>query len=200
MSVLDRRRFCASVLLLAASSTAGCAVLEKPGAPGGWRTVLDPSTLERWRRVGDANWRVVDGVIQADRGAGYLVSQASYGDLQLRAEFWVDEKGNSGVFLRCQDPANITPSNSYEVNIWDTSPNAGFGTGSIVTLAKTPETFKAAGRWSTLDVHAHGPLLAVVLNDVPTVTLHDAKHVSGPIALQYAGGVVRFRKLDVRPL
>jgi hypothetical protein len=201
MSFLHRRRrFCAAALLLAAAPTAGCAVPAKPAAREGWTTLLDASMLERWRRVGDANWRVVEGVIQADRGAGYLVSQASYGNLQLRAEFWVDEKANSGVFLRCQDPGNITPANSYEVNIWDTSPNAGFGTGSIVTLAKTPETFKAAGRWSTLDIHAQGPLLAVMVNGVPTVTLHDGKHAAGPIAVQYAGGVVRFRKLEVRPL
>ena len=109
-------------------------------------------------------------------------------------------KANSGVFLRCQDPGNITPSNSYEVNIWDTSPNAGFGTGSIVMLAKTSATFKAAGRWSTLEIRARGPLLAILLNGMPTVTLHDTRHARGPIAVQYAGGLVRFRKLEVRAL
>lgn len=196
-----RRRFCASALLLAASASVGCAAPSKPAARTGWTTLLDASSLDRWQRVGDANWRVAGGVIEADRGNGYLVSASSYGDLELRAEFWVDEKANSGVFLRCQDTKNITPANAYEVNIWDTSPNAGFGTGSIVTLAKTPDTFKAAGRWSTLDIHANGPLLAIVLNGVPTVTLYDRKHAQGPIAIQYAGGgVVRFRKIDVRPL
>jgi hypothetical protein len=143
---------------------------------------------------------VVEGVVQADRGNGYLMSPDAFTDLELRAEFWVDEKANSGVFLRCQDADNITPSNSYEVNIWDTSPNEGFGTGSIVTLAKTPFAFKAAGRWSTLAVHARGPLLAIVLNGVPTVTLHDTRHVQGPIAVQYAGGLVRFRRIETRTL
>jgi hypothetical protein len=195
-----RRRFCASALLLTASAAAGCTVSAKPAVQEGWTTLLDASSIDRWQRVGDANWHVVDGVIQADRGNGYLVSPTSFADLELRAEFWVDEKANSGVFLRCQDAGNITPANSYEVNIRDTSPNAGFGTGSIVTLAKTPETFKAAGRWSTLEIHAKGPLLAVVLNGVPTVTLHDRRHAQGPIAVQYASGLVRFRKLAVRPL
>jgi hypothetical protein len=200
MSRLDRRSFCAAALLLTASTAVGCAAPAKPAASAGWTTLLDASMLDRWRRVGDANWRVANGVIQADRGNGYLVSPGPFANLQLGAEFWVDEKANSGVFLRCQDPGNITPATAYEVNIWDTSPNAGFGTGSIVTLAKTPETFKAAGRWSTLWIHAQGPLLAVVLNDVPTVTLHDRKHASGPIALQYAAGLVRFRKVVVRSL
>ncbi len=195
-----RRRFCASALLLTASAAVGCAVPGKPAVQKDWTTLLDASSIDRWQRVGDANWRVVDGVIQADRGNGYLVSPTSFADLELRAEFWTDEKANSGVFLRCQDTGNITPASSYEVNIWDSSPNAGFGTGSIVTLAKAPHAFKAAGRWSTLAVHAQGPLLAVVLNGVPTVTLHDSKHASGPIAIQYAAGLVRFRKIEVRPL
>jgi hypothetical protein len=201
MSALQcRRRFCASALLLAATVPLGCSTATREGRAEGWIALLEASTLDHWQRVGDANWRVVDGVIQADGGNGYLVSSQSFSDLQVRAEFWVDEKANSGVFLRCQDVRNITPANSYEVNIWDTSPNAGFGTGSIVMLAKTPETFKAAGRWSTLDIRAEGPRIAVVLNGVPTVTLYDGKHARGPIAVQYAAGVVRFRKLEVRAL
>jgi hypothetical protein len=199
-SLQCRRRFCASALLLAAAGPLGCSTASREGRADGWITLLDASSLERWQRIGDANWRVVDGAIQADRGTGYLVSTQSFSDVQVRAEFWVDEKANSGVFLRCQDVRNITPFNSYEVNIWDTSPNAGFGTGSIVTLAKTPEALKAAGRWSTLDIRADGPLVAVVLNGVPTVTLQDGRHTQGPIGLQYAGGLVRFRKLAVRPL
>ena len=195
-----RRRLCASALLLVAAAAAGCSVPAKPIAREGWTTLLDASTLDRWRRTGDANWRVVEGVVQADRGNGYLVSPSSFADVELRAEFWVDEKANSGVFLRCQDPDNITPFNSYEVNIWDTSPNAGFGTGSIVTLAKTSAMFQAAGRWSTLEIRAKGPILAIVLNGVQTVTLHDTRHARGPIAVQYAGGLVRFRKLEVKAL
>jgi hypothetical protein len=195
-----RRRFCASALAVTAVACFGCAQQARSPAAESWVTLLDASKLEQWRRVGDANWRVVDGVVQADRGAGYLVSADSYRDVQVRAEFWVDEDANSGVFLRCQDLKNITPFNSYEVNIWDRTPNPGFGTGSIVTLAKVAPALKAAGRWNTFDISARGPHIRVVLNGVQTVELEDAKHPSGPIAIQYAGGVVRFKRLEVRPL
>ena len=31
-------------------------------------------------------------------------------------------------------------------------------------------------------------------------TLKDSKHAKGRIALQYGGGIVRFRKVEIRPL
>jgi hypothetical protein len=195
-----RRRFCVSAFVAIAAASFGCAQDARRPAPERWVTLLDAAKLEHWRRVGDANWRVVDGLVQADRGLGFLVSAESYRDVEVHAEFWVDEDTNSGVFLRCQDPQNITPFNSYEVNIWDKTPNPGFGTGSIVTLARTSPVFKAAGQWNTFDISARGPHIKVVLNGIKTVDLEDAKHPSGPIAIQFAGGVVKLKRLDVRPL
>lgn len=194
-----RRRVCASALLLAFSAAAGCAHGPRRRA-GGWITLLDASKLGEWRRAGDANWRVVDGLIQADAGNGYLVSSDSYADLEVRAELWVDDDANSGVFLRCQDPANITPFNSYEVNVFDRTPNPGFGTGSIVTLAKVPPTFKAGGRWNTLEIEAKGPRITVDFNGTRTVELIDEKHRRGPIAVQRAAGIVKLRRIEARPL
>ncbi|HSL48522.1 MAG TPA: hypothetical protein VK878_05605, partial [Candidatus Deferrimicrobiaceae bacterium] len=64
-------------LLLVGSTTVGCAHMPR-WAGGGWTTLLDGADgMENWDRVGSANWRVVDGVVQADSGpaAGYLVSK-----------------------------------------------------------------------------------------------------------------------------
>ena len=38
-------------------------------AQGPWTTLLDGS-LKGWNIVGDANWEVVDGVVQANKGTG----------------------------------------------------------------------------------------------------------------------------------
>lgn len=54
----------------------------------GWITLLDGSNLDHWNRTGNANWRLVDGNAQADKGSGHLVSKNSYSDFQIRAEFW----------------------------------------------------------------------------------------------------------------
>ena len=39
-----------------------------------------------------------------------------------------------------------------------------------------------------------------MLNGVKTVDVEDSQHASGPIALQYASGVIKFRKVQIKPL
>jgi hypothetical protein len=40
----------------------------------------------------------------------------------------------------------------------------------------------------------------IVLNGQKTVDVQDSKHLSGPFALQYGSGVVKFRKVQIKPL
>ena len=90
----------------------------------GWVTLFDGKNLDNWDQIGDANWQLEDGVAVADKGNGFLVSKNSYTDFQLRAEFWIDDVANSGIFIRCTDPKNVAGKTAYEVNIWDTRPDA----------------------------------------------------------------------------
>jgi hypothetical protein len=98
------------------------------------------------------------------------------------------------------DTREITPMNSYEVNIFDRRPDPTYGTGAIVNIAKVSPMPKAGGRWNTYEITAKGTQLTVVLNGIQTVDIQDGKFASGPISLQYAGGVVKFRKVQVRVL
>jgi hypothetical protein len=167
----------------------------------GWTTLLDGTSMAGWTPIGDANWRVANGVVEADRGNGFLISNQTYGDHQIRAEFWVDTAANSGIFIRCSDPTKVTATNSYEVNIFDTRPDPVYGTGAIVNYAKVVPMPKAGGKWNTFDITAKGPRLSVVFNGQRTVNaVQDYRHQSGWIALQYAAGVVRFRKVEVRAI
>ena len=184
------------MLFVIAFTFAGCAHQRDAGGV----TLFDGTSLDHWNRVGDANWRIVDGLLQADRGEGYLVSKNSYRDLEVRAEFWVDDKANSGIFIRTTNPREITPLNSYEVNIFDRRPDPSYGTGAIVEVARVSSMPKAAGRWNTYEITAKGSQLRVVLNGIETVRVEDSKFASGPVSLQYAGGVVKFRRIQVRPL
>jgi hypothetical protein len=169
-----------------------------------WITLLAGSTMGDWDRIGDANWRVADGAVVADKkeakDAAYLVSKGSYKDFEIRAEFWADEEANSGIFLRCEDPKKVDAKICYEVNIYDKRPDPVYGTGAIVDVAKVVPMPKAAGKWNTYEITAQGSHLVVVLNGVKTVDVQDSKHASGPFALQYASGVIKFRKVQIKPL
>jgi Domain of Unknown Function (DUF1080) len=170
----------------------------------GWITLFDGTNLDHWTRLGEANWTLADGVVQADKrvgeGSAFLVSKHAYTDFQLRVEFWVNTAANSGIFIRCTDPHKITTTNAYEVNIFDTRPDPSYGTGAIVNVAKVDPMPKAGGQWNTFEITAKGPQLTVVLNGTKTVDIQDSQFASGPVALQYGSGVVKFRKVEIRPL
>ena len=172
----------------------------------GWVTLLDSSKMGDWDRVGDANWEMKDGALIADKlfkekgDYAYLVSKTPYKDFEIRAEFWTDADANSGIFIRCDDPKVIGGKTCYEVNIFDKRPDPSYGTGAIVDVAKVNPMPKAADKWNTFEITAKGPKLTVILNGEKTVDVEDGKHASGPIALQYGSGVVKFRKVQIRPL
>jgi hypothetical protein len=197
------RRSSVIIGLLVALITAGCESL--PFGQSGWTTLLDGERgLENWNRLGDANWRPMDGAIQADRktdkAPSYLVSKNSYKDFQTRVEFWASDDANSGIYMRCANPAQITDKTCYEANIFDQRPDPTYGTGAIVHLAPVKPMPKAGGKWNVYDITVKGDRLTVMLNGNRTVELQDSKFASGPLALQYGAGVIKFRKVQIRPL
>jgi hypothetical protein len=192
-------------LLVIAFTATGCANRPSAQDDAGWITLIDGAAgLDNWSRIGDANWRAADGVIQADRKtdkeSSFLVSKNSYTDFQIRAEFWVSDDANTGIYMRCAEPGKLTDRNCYEANIFDQRPDPTYGTGAIVHIAKVSPMPKAGGKWNTFDITVKGTRLTVALNGVLTADIEDSKLASGPIGLQYAAGVVKFRKVQIKPL
>ena len=180
----------------------GCQTTERKDP---WTPLLGGSMgLEGFSRVGEANWEIVDGAVQATQGGkdpAYLVTRNSYRDFVMHVEFWASDDANSGIFFRCQDRARINDENCYEANIFDQRPDPTYGTGAIVKVAPVAAPMpKAGGKWNTYEITAKGPRLGVVLNGVKTVDIADAKFADGPIALQWGRGTIKFRKVQIRPI
>jgi hypothetical protein len=195
------------VKTIAAGLVIGAAALSAGAvsAEDGWITLLDSSNVGDWTEVGKANWTMKDGALSADKLDGkspsYMVSKEAYKDFQIRAEFWTDEDANSGIFIRCDQRDKIDAKICYEVNIYDKRPDPSYGTGAIVNVAKVDPMPKAAGKWNVYEITAKGPHLTIVLNGQKTAEVDDSTHVNaGPFALQYGSGVVKFRKVQIKPL
>jgi hypothetical protein len=191
----------ASGLLIIAFALSGCAT--QPYDPA-WITLIDGEQgLDNWTRQGEANWRAEDGAIVADKGGkvnSNLVSKNSYGDFQLRVEFWASTDANSGVYLRITDPSKVSSLVAYEVQIWDENPAPNFSTGSIVRYAPIVRAPKAGGKWNTYEITAKGSHLVVVLNGEKTIDTYDSLFARGPISLQYGKGTLKFRKVQIKPI
>jgi hypothetical protein len=94
---------------------------------GRWITLLDGTNMGDWTRLGAANWRLEGGAVVADKkenekeNGNFLVTKNSYKDFEIRAEFWVSDDANSGIFIRCEH-GKVTATDCYEVNIFDQRP------------------------------------------------------------------------------
>ena len=165
-----------------------------------FKTILDGTSLKGWDVVGNANWSVADGAVQASMGTGFLVTPQSYTDFQITADFWVTDDANSGVFIRCSDPKTINAMNAYEVNIFDKRPDQAYRTGAIVDVAKPASIVNTGGKWNTIDITARGPRMTVLINGQKMVDVQDNKHARGPIALQYGAGTVKFKNVRLKTL
>ncbi|MBI1942764.1 MAG: DUF1080 domain-containing protein, partial [Betaproteobacteria bacterium] len=75
-----------------------------------------------------------------------------------------------------------------------------YGTGALVHIAKVVPMPKAGGKWNTYDITVRGTQIVLVLNGVKTVDVQNSQFKRGHIALQYAAGAVKFRKVRIREL
>jgi 3-keto-disaccharide hydrolase len=200
---MNRRFIFAVALLVIAAGALQLSPAALAQAAGNWTTLFDGTSLNGWNRTGDANWTLADGAVQADKGDGFLVTSGSYGDFDLRAEFWVDADANSGIFIRCQNPQAPGSATGYEVNIYDKRPDQSYRTGGIVDVASPLAKLDTGNRWNVMEISAHGTHLTVTLNGTRTADVNDSKHARGPIGLQYGdgangAGIVKFRKVEIR--
>ncbi len=183
----------------------GCASM---GGDGGWTTLVDGTKgIDGFARVGMANWSVADGAVQASAGGkdpAYLVTKENYKDFAIRSEFWASDDANSGIFFRCNKPGVVDATTCFEANIFDQRPDPTYGTAAIVDVAKVVPMPKAGGKWNTMEVTAKGQHLTLTFNGVKTVDVMvaatDARLAAGPVALQWGRGVIKFSKVEIKPL
>ena len=147
-----------------------------PGRPPSDAVVLFDGTEEsfrkNWRHKNPnrkADWRVVDGAMESVKGAGYIQTQAAFGDCQLHVE-WASPvkvegvgqgRGNSGVFL--MGNYEIQVLDSYETDpSKDPNPNPNYADGQASAVyAENPplvNASRAPGVWQTYDIIFHQPV------------------------------------------
>ena len=166
----------------------------------GWVTLFDGKNFNNWTMTGNANWRIANGMAEADVPRGFLVSRESYGDFELRADAWTLPDSNGGILFRITDARDPGIENGYELNLNDTRKDQTGRTGSIVNIAKPLVKFDSGNQWVTVEIRAVGPKMTARLNGTLTAEATDTKYARGPIALQAAGGLVRYRNVQIREI
>ena len=165
----------------------------------GWILLFDGKSGDGWMNLKPAN--IEDGSINPFKSGNYVTfAKERYGDFTLSCDFKVSAGCNSGIFIRCEDPKKPGAKTCYECNIFDTRPDPSYGTGAIVYHAEVDPMPKAGNKWSTMEITAKGRDLAIMFDGKKTSSVRSGVHTEGPVALQFGEGVVKFRKVAVKPL
>lgn len=163
--------------------------------------LLNGRDLTGWHTIGSNEWEMANGVLRNKKSGGNLVTDETFTDFKLHAEFRYPEGGNSGVYLRGR----------YEVQIVDlpaTEPSID-GLGAVYGfLAPNEMAAGKPGEWQTFDITLVGRLITVVLNgktiisnqEIPGITgaaLDSREGTPGPLLLQGDHGPVEFRNMTI---
>ncbi|MEY4166664.1 MAG: hypothetical protein RIR52_488 [Acidobacteriota bacterium] len=151
-----------------------------------------------------SGWTVVDGTMTNEAKANNLISKHQFENFRLNAEYKIDPKSNSGIFLRGR----------YEIQIVDDFQREASPLGHAALYSRIKPTVNASvapGEWQTLEVVIVGNRLSVTLNgrrvhdniviDGITGGALDSREGSpGPIMIQGDHGKVTFRRITVTPI
>jgi hypothetical protein len=188
---------------------AGCATPES-----GPTTLFNGRNLEGWVPLHGGEWSVEEGAIVGRRGVGWstnpeisgswLRTEKTYGDFILELEYAINQRGNSGIFIRSgleQNPAFT----GHEMQILDDHGRqpARFSSGALYdSVSATKNMSKPAGEWNQVKIVARGSRIEVHLNGEMVVNFDSDRRREGYIGLQNHDerAVIKFRNIRVTEL
>lgn len=152
-------------------------------APPGWINLFDGETLFGWHSMGDAAWKVVEGVLLCEGGSGgWIATTCRFTDFELVAKVRVKAGTTSGLVVRSKLDGHPIETG-----------------GAIITLAE-PE--KTTPPWREVRVMAHGSGVTASVDGSPVSGVAPS-NACGHIGILYHhnnGGKVEVASLQLRPL
>ncbi len=149
----------------------------------GWKLLWDGKTTEGWRSIKaegwpEKGWKIDNGElrIEAKSGAGDLITKEKYGDFELKLDFKMSPKANSGIklFIKSEPGQVKLAALGPEFQILDDKrhPDANNGkdgnrqVGSLYDLIPAPKDKKVVpiGGWNQAHIVSKGNKVTFRLN------------------------------------
>ena len=174
-----------------------------------WESLFNGQDLIGWQKIGNEKWVVDEGAIYGEGITdeyGYLATEKTYRDFDLRLRFKCEASGNSGVYIHTAfKPGTATVIKGRQIEIdreigHHTCGIYGDGKGWIVWPAPELETVIRPNDWNDLRIKVDGNRYITHLNGVQMIdfTYPAPGATSGVIALQlHSGGEGRMRFKDI---
>ena len=177
------------------------------GNEGGWVSLFNGKDLTGWKAHGQERWTVDDGEIHGvavTKEYGYLSTEKTYRDFEMKAKFKAEGTGNSGVFYHSTLDGVDIKGVQVEVDPHPGMHTGGLyesaGRGWLIQPSEAAEKALAVDGWNEVRAVVRGPHVQTWVNGIPAVDYTDPspKYTDGLIALQlHAGGEGRMRFKDI---
>ena len=188
-------------------------------APAGFERLFNGKDLKGWKVYNGKEevWGIEEGMLYTKAGGGgWLMTEKTYKDFEIRLEYRMPKMGNSGVALRA--PLKGQPHvDGMEIQLLDDANWQNLQPwqfcGSIYgVVPPSKHVTKPFGEWNKIRIVAKGPKIMVELNDMVIVdaNLDDHKDQAekhpgilrkeGHLGLQSYNFRVDFRNIFVKPL
>jgi hypothetical protein len=165
--------------------------------------------------IGPDTISIRDGVITiTGKPAGYFATKKSYSNYILKFD-WMYERpddlkddnrfrGNSGLLVHITGPDKIWPK-CIEVQLANIDAGNTFAIyGARFTGKKDSEAqrkaIKPVGQWNEQVVTCRGDSITCTINGIEVAQGTGADPAAGRIGWQSEGGVIKFRKIMIKPL
>lgn len=193
----------------------------------GWKLMFNGKDLKGWTIVGEPDsWVVDDGTLHCTgKGHGMVYADGTYKNFELKLDFKLAPKANSGVFFRIWDK-NDPVQTGIEVQVLDSYGKEKLDKhdcGAIYDIqAPSENALRPPGEWNSYHILCKDSLIVVYLNGKkinevdlsrwtepyrnPDGTPNKFKYPynqmtrPGAIALQNHGDKVWYRNIKIKPL
>lgn len=171
---------------------------------------ITPADQEKWNAAVPAHWRVENGELVNDGQEPHLVTDGQYGDFELRVDWKLSPKGDSGIYLRgCPQVQIWDPTNPAERKNGNEKGSGGLWNNEKHERFPLEVADLPIGQWNHMVVRMVGDYVKVMLNDklvldnVVLENYYDRKipvFARGPIHLQTHGRETRFDNVSIREI
>ncbi len=127
-----------------------------------WQPLFNGENLEGWHQEGNgAKWSIHDGILRAEDGTSYMVTNEEYKNLAVKLKFRSSKHANGGVFLRWKSLQGGDRGN--EVQIYNV-PTAKMPTGSLYQIQKAELVEYDDSNWTDMEIVLQDRTIQVAIN------------------------------------
>ncbi len=186
------------------------------GREGAWEVLFDGTTLNGWKKWGEEDWQVENGIILGRSGPkkseGYLATEKVYKDFRVRGSFNIAGEGNYGLFYH--STITLRPEDGYPVIAGlqgEVEPGYPGSTGWVYEsyqrgwlvkpdLNSMQAVALRVGAWNEIEIRTRDKHVTTWVNGIRVLDLEDTeqKLFEGSFALQlHTGGADGIRWKDL---